>query len=146
MVRSVISGGADGTLILWDVATGRTIGQPWQGHKNTINSVAFSHDGKYVISCSTNHFMILWNVATGRPIGPPWYTTLQGCTNSHQNTQWHEEGMTDVAFSYDGQYVVSGSKYRDSFYETNGVLIQWNVVTGQPIGQAWWVPMSTIYN
>ncbi|HID98973.1 MAG TPA: hypothetical protein EYP59_01625 [Thiotrichaceae bacterium] len=43
--QHVISGSGNGTLILWDVATGQKIGQPWQGHK-CVNSVAFSPDGQ----------------------------------------------------------------------------------------------------
>jgi WD40 repeat protein len=57
--------------------------------------VAFSSDGKRIVSGSDDKTLRLWDATTGQPIGPP----LQG----------HTESVTSVAFSPDGRRIVSGS-------------------------------------
>ena len=57
--------------------------------------------------------MRLWDAATGRPVGQP----LTG----------HTEGVVSVAFSPDGQRIVSGGM-------DNTVLL-WDAAIGQPVGR-----------
>ena len=83
------SGMADNTIVLWDVATGRTIGQPLKGHTDWVYSVAFSPDGRTPASGSKDNSIVLWDIATQQPIGKP--------LNGH--TDW----VNSVAFSPDGR-------------------------------------------
>jgi WD40 repeat protein len=57
--------------------------------------VAFSPDGRRIVSGSYDRTLRLWDAATGQPIGSP----LQGHTN------W----VTSVAFSTNGRRIISGS-------------------------------------
>jgi WD40 repeat protein len=66
-----------------------------QGHTNSVYSVAFSTDGRRIVSGSHDNTLRIWDAATGKPIGAP----LQGHTNS----------VVSVAFSTDGRRIVSGS-------------------------------------
>ncbi|MEP6896284.1 MAG: WD40 repeat domain-containing protein, partial [Chloroflexota bacterium] len=93
--KTLASGSGDGTVILWDVATGKPIGQPLTGHASGVSSVAFSPDGKTLASGNADHTVILWDIATGKPIGQP----LTG------HTGW----VFSVAFSPDGKTLASGS-------------------------------------
>ena len=69
--KTLASGSDDNTIRLWNVATGRPIGNPLTGHTDGSTSVAFSPDGKTLASGSADGTIRLWNVATGRPIGSP---------------------------------------------------------------------------
>src|SRR5262249_77153 len=61
--RQVVSGSGDGTLRLWEVASGtaRTL----EGHARPVNAVAFSPDGRHMVSGSDDGTLRLWEVASG---------------------------------------------------------------------------------
>src|SRR5262249_33348393 len=88
------SGGRDGSLELWSVATGEQIGAPLLGHHMQIFGLAFSPDGKTLASGSEDRTIILWDVKTGRALG-----TLAG------HGKWplgYDSWGLSVAFSPDG--------------------------------------------
>jgi len=91
--KVLASGGADNTIVLWDVASGREI-RVLRGHTGDIHSVAFSPDGKVLASASSDKTIKLWNATSGGEIG-----TLNGHTNE----------VYSVAFSPDGKVLASGS-------------------------------------
>ncbi|KIK71713.1 hypothetical protein GYMLUDRAFT_147720, partial [Collybiopsis luxurians FD-317 M1] len=87
-----------------------------QKHTGWIWSVAFSPDGKKIVSVSFDCSVRIWDAETGEPQGQP----LQGHT-------MHTSFVNSVAFSPDGKRIVSGS-WDDS------VRI-WDAETGEPQGQ-----------
>src|SRR5579871_1657664 len=64
------------------------------GHSDAVNSVAFSPDGRYVLTGSNDKTARLWETATGKEI-----RTFRG----------HTANVLSVAFSPDGRYVLTGS-------------------------------------
>ena len=71
------------------------MGNPLQGHTSPVFSVAFSPDGRHIVSGSNDRTIRVWDAQTGGQVGNP----LQGHTSS----------VRSVAFSPDGRHIVSGS-------------------------------------
>jgi hypothetical protein len=67
--KMLVSGSHDGTLILWDVATGKQLrsieGHRLHGRPFEVVSVAFSSDGKMLSSASSDQTVRLWSAGTG---------------------------------------------------------------------------------
>jgi WD40 repeat protein len=88
--HTLATGSIDGTVQLWDVATGTPLGDPLTGSSGAaVNSVAFSRDGRTLATGSIDGTVQLWDVATGTPLGDP----LTGSSGAAVNS---------VAFSPDG--------------------------------------------
>jgi WD40 repeat protein len=111
--KTLASGSADSSIILWDMATNQPIGKALTGHTGIIFSVAFSPDGRILASGSKDGTIILWDMNTHQPIGQP----LTG----------HSSGINSVTFSPDGKLLASGSD--------DDTIILWDVGTHQPLDQ-----------
>ncbi|KAG9014086.1 hypothetical protein FRB90_005615, partial [Tulasnella sp. 427] len=51
--------------------TGAPIGEPLRGHDDWVRAVAFSPDGKTLVSGSRDKTIRMWDAQTGAPIGEP---------------------------------------------------------------------------
>ncbi|KAJ6501235.1 WD40-repeat-containing domain protein [Mycena vitilis] len=69
-----------------------------EGHTDEVQSVAFSSDGKHIVSGSSDRSVRIWDAESGEQLGGP----LEG----------HTSGVQSVAFSPDGKHIVSGSSDR----------------------------------
>lgn len=108
--RFVLSGGYDGAVKLWDVATGqlvRTFGDDGQ----PVESVALSRDGRLAISGGWDKTARVREVSTGREVA-----VFHGDGN---------DAVFSVAFSPDATLALSGYK--------NGVIRLWDVKSAHEI-------------
>jgi WD40 repeat protein len=80
---------------IWDAETGQIMCGPLEGHTGSVRSVAFSSDGRHIISGSADQKICIWDVKTGNIVAGH----LEG----------HTDHVRSVAFSPDGMHVVSGS-------------------------------------
>jgi WD40 repeat protein len=108
--KTVLMATRDGTVSLWDVATGQPLGQPLP-HPGGVIAVAFCADGRLVATGGKDKTARLWEAATGKPVGAPLS---------------HEGEVGAVAFSPDGKTLLTGST------DTSARL--WDVATGRLLG------------
>ncbi|PVH68540.1 hypothetical protein DL98DRAFT_599436 [Cadophora sp. DSE1049] len=99
-----------------------TVLQTLEGHTQYVTSVAFSPDGKQIISGSHDRTVRRWDATTGQQLLP----ALKG----------HNNVVSSVAFSLDGKQIVSGS------YDKT--IRRWDATTGQQLlptleGDAYWI-------
>ena len=80
-------------------------------HDEWVTSVAFSPDGKHIVSGSWDKTVRVWDAHTGQSIMDP----LKG----------HDREVTSVAFSPDGRHIVSGSRDK--------TVRVWDAQTGQSV-------------
>jgi WD40 repeat protein len=101
---SLLASGGSNDVILWDPGNQQRFGA-LVGHQTTVDTVAFSQDGKLLASAGADRTILLWDVDHLRQIGPP-LNVPDGFPPSDQ--------VPSLAFTPDGKYVVacSGAAYR----------------------------------
>jgi WD40 repeat protein/serine/threonine protein kinase len=132
--RRVLTGSRDNQAQLWDAATGAPVGEPLRqetfadgereagraaieqlpeedrNHRRHVKTVAFSTDGKHVLTASFWGLVKRWDAATGAPLGKPIF----------------HKYMYLTGFSADGRrvFTVAGDAVRI-----------WDAQTGEPMGE-----------
>jgi RNA polymerase sigma factor (sigma-70 family) len=105
--KTLATGGEDGTIRLWDVATYRELAT-LRGHQRAALSIAFSPDGKTLASGGADDTLRLWDVAAGREVVPQ---------------KGRMKGVFSVTFSPDGKTLAASCDDR--------AVRLWDVATGE---------------
>jgi len=104
-----LSGGVNGTMTLWEVASGRGL-RNFVSHGGDVFSVAFSPDGNFALTGGRDGTVALWEVASGLEL---------------RSFVGHQGDVVGVAFSPDGKTALSGG--------VNGTVKLWEVASGREL-------------
>ncbi len=98
---------AIGRVVLWDTMTGQQIGE-LKAHGKGVTQVAFSRDGRFLASSSSDNTIKIWDVGSRREL-----RTFTG----------HTTNIDSIDFSPDGRLVASASD--------DGATFLWDANTGE---------------
>jgi len=105
----VAAAGYDGTVVLWDTATGAERHR-LAGHASWVRRCAVSPDGSLIVSASFDRRLRIWDTATGK---------------LRHELIGHTDGVTDCAISPDACWIVSTS--------LDDTVKVWDVETGAEV-------------
>jgi WD40 repeat protein len=139
--RTLVSGSADATIKLWDLA-GRSERATLKGHRGEVTGLAFAEAGQTLVSAGRDRAVKLWDVAAGKPktalldqtdaailslaMSQDGQMLALGCLDRTVKIvdlrsgqlraviPGHPREVTAVAFSADGQLLISASGSTDS--------------------------------
>jgi len=115
--KQILLGGTDWTVRLFDAATGEEIRRfeasfdpkdVFSGQMMSIQTAAFSPDGKRIIAGTGDHRLIVWDAATGMEM---------------RVLPAHRGAVNSVAFSPDGRKIVTAGE--------DGATCVWDAATGR---------------
>lgn len=102
--RQILTAGWNNShATLWDPVTGQK-SLTLSGHSNDINAAAFSRDGQWIATASTDETIALWNSRTGQRT---------------RSLEAHRTSVESVSFSPDSSQLVTG--------DLDGTVILWHL-------------------
>ncbi|HEY5552410.1 MAG TPA: serine/threonine-protein kinase, partial [Opitutaceae bacterium] len=110
--RHFAAGTSNGTVNVWDVATGAVVFALGPMRDARIRMVEYSPDGSRIVAANIWGEAQLWEAATGQATGP---------------VLTHGAGIHTVAFSNDGKLLLTGS--------SDGTARVWHTGDGSPAGK-----------
>jgi WD40 repeat protein len=114
----VLAGYSNGDIRLFDIETGETLAQ-YRGHREQINDVAFSPDGRTILSGSWDATLRLWDTKDG--------TELQRFEPTVEGEVDDSIDVNSVAFSPNGETVLAAV--------TGGDIVVFSIETGEEVNR-----------
>jgi WD40 repeat protein len=107
--KRMATAGDDRFLRIWDTVTGAQVGQPPVQHEYRLTALAFSPDGRRVVTANEGSVRV-WDTESGNAVTPP---------------MQHDGRVLRAVFSPDGTRVLTASQDRTARV--------WNAASGQPV-------------
>jgi DNA-binding SARP family transcriptional activator/class 3 adenylate cyclase/WD40 repeat protein/energy-coupling factor transporter ATP-binding protein EcfA2 len=119
--RLIVSGGTDGIVRLYDLASGRLLASMPQGRGAAIQMTQFSADGSRFVGTDLQNNVFVWDVANGNPLvavihaaGGPGFTRASFAGDDRIVTATQTNGVKVWDVSVPGHPVPMGAPYKAS--------------------------------
>ena len=168
--RTLIGGGNDGALHLWDVNRGELIGSSPSGHSRAIIDIEQSQDGRRLATLGRDQLIRLWAIGSGTPLAEARAVAGQSAKGLAVSADgrrlaagddtgrvqvWdldtpkppdvlsgHAHQVWAVAFSPDGNHLASGDRNGEvRLWDHQGGTTRWMRSAGQ--GSVWSLAFTT---
>lgn len=93
--KYILIGFKNGAILLWDSKGKKVQAFKAKGHRMAVNSIAFSRDGKLILTGSTDKTCRLWDRQDGKEL---------------HSFKDHKKAVNIVGFSRDNNYILTGSR------------------------------------
>jgi WD40 repeat protein len=113
-VKSALTS-AGGSALVFDIQSGKVTAGPFR-HPHQVSSLAFSPDGKLLVTTSLDKTAQVWSLETGQPVGKRFE---------------HSKAVFTAGFSPDSRLVVTNCFVPG---EGQGFVTIWDISSGKPIG------------
>jgi hypothetical protein len=101
--RQIAAGDANGSVHLWDSATGKEVRQV-RGHEGPVAFLAFTPDGKTLVSGGGDSTVLLWDLAVlGRDAAP----RTARLAPAELESAWNDLGADDAAKAYRASWALA---------------------------------------
>lgn len=108
--RTFASGGADGVVKLWDVASGKILAD-FIGHQGPVATVAFAPGGKTLATAGADKWVRIWNIPAGKG-------DFEEVNKESAKLEGHTAAILALAFGKDDTVLASAGE--------DGKVILWN--------------------
>ncbi|KZP08547.1 WD40 repeat-like protein [Athelia psychrophila] len=108
----IASGSYDQTIRVWDANTGQLVSGPFEEHINIVCSVAFSPDGLHIVSGAFDSWVWVWDFRKSDGLAGRLVSRSLSSSSIPAPFGGHTGFVNSVAFSPNGEYIVSGSDDR----------------------------------
>ncbi|KAG2335536.1 WD40 repeat-like protein [Suillus weaverae] len=142
--RLLVTGSVDKSLRVWDLDTGKQVGEPLLGHDAAVLRVAASPNGCWIVSGGGNGSILVWEVATNKrdlkrvPVsfeghkGDIWGVVFAPDSETFASASWDETSWDHsewavwqtLSYSPDGKKLAAGTQQH---------IIIWNTKTGEEL-------------
>jgi len=139
--KYVVQGGKDNKIRILNAGDGRIIHdiESWEGHKEWVNGVRFSPDGKYFASVSDDGLLKVWETATAKTV-----FTFKGHTAGTNQLAWHPDGNRIFTTSGDNTIKVWEINSPGEINFMASIIGPWNAPVS-PDGK-WMAPVNSDKN
>lgn len=136
--KYVVQGGKDNKIRILNAADGKIIHdiETWQGHKEWVNGIRFSPDGKHFASVSDDGLLKVWETVTAKTI-----FTFKGHTAGMNQVAWHPDGKRIFTTSGDNTIKVWDINSPGEINFTASIIGPWNAPVS-PDGK-WMAPVNS---
>lgn len=125
--RWLIAGADDGSVLIWDIATGQAVHPPLRLHSRRVWDVDIDAAQSRIVSGGDDGRIIVWRIDhNARRVDPrKWIGTIGDDVQPREFADFHGESVYSVAFSPDGKRIVSSG--------ANNLVRVWNPDTAKAV-------------